>query len=68
MRQNLRKTVFVRLDLVEGQEGEVKRHTGRDSKALELAPEEPQELEERAVPRLGWTANHNETMLDDAGC
>jgi hypothetical protein len=58
MQQDLRKTRFVRLVLTEEQRDEVQRQTGQVTEAIELTPEE---LEERAVPKLA--ANHNETLV-----
>ena len=50
---------FVRIELTPAQREQVKAKTGRDSQAIELTSAE---LEERIVPVVGWTGNHNETL------
>ena len=58
MSQQESRPRFVRLALTPEQQAQVKEQTGRASQAIDLRL---QDLEERAVPRLGWS-NHNETQ------
>src|SRR5215212_3587269 len=58
MNETTGRTAFVHLALSPEQQAEVKRSTGRDSRALRFTIEE---LEQRIVP--GLTANANESLL-----
>lgn len=58
MQQDLRKTVFIRIELTDEQPDRPKEEMRRDDQPVEVTAEE---LEQRIVPAMGW--NHNDTLV-----